>query len=92
MTQPILQTDIPIPADRRRTRSRLRLMAESLSPGQCLTCPAADQDAQREMAKRLNAMRTSLKREFAERDFTVRQMYGEVDGEVTPVVRMWRTQ
>lgn len=90
MTQPIIETNIPLPSHYRQV-SKNRELASRLEVGHCVTFPADNEADQKALAKRINALRTTLKQNNPEKDFTVRQMYGEIEGTIKPVVRMWRT-
>lgn len=90
----IVQSNIPLPSKKApcgRGKSQLRETAENLHVGQCITIPTRDEEEQRKVASRLSAMSGTIKRNQEGYNFTIRSMVGEIDGELHPVVRMWRT-
>lgn len=89
-----VQSNIPVPPKPilgGRKKSELRIAVENLHINQCVTVPAKDEKDQRKKSQRVNALATTVRRRFTDRRFTVRQMLGEIDGELHPVVRIWRT-
>lgn len=89
----LVQTNIPIPSRTAGTgpdQSAARRALTELAPGHCLTAVAKDLSERKTLAKRMNATITAAKKDTGF-DYTLRQMYGEVDGSVAPVVRVWRT-
>ncbi len=88
-----IQSNIPVPArtaKRGPITSDARVKITSLNPGQCLTVVVSNLEERSARAKKLNSTITAIKRADGG-EFTLRQMYGEVDGSVAPVVRVWRT-
>lgn len=88
---PLVESGVPIPIHARREKSAERKAAEALLPGQCVTLIAKDEKEQRTLSRRLNALRTTILAEMPERGYTVRTMWGEIDNDIKPVVRLWRT-